>query len=170
MPVLVMEPLKSQTLSKLLPKLVCYRLISSKDVVHRAYYSALLLGHDGVPTHLQTDENVARFLGRLSKNVNSKDDAKLLIQAFADLRSYKIIKKRPDIKDVRKKKDITPPLKSDFKFIVEDKEDRWRIYATMFADDYSGSFVRYIFNVYKPPGSGISIDKPVLILLRNYVY
>lgn len=169
-PVLVMEPLQSDAVRQLFPKLICYRLISSDNRIHYAQFSALLLDTNGSPIHLQSDEEAASFLSGMTRKVMTEADVKLLIQAFADLRSYKITQERPKIVDPRAPDEVPPQLPTDFKFFIEDKKGEWRIYATLFTSEYSYSFKRYVFTIYKHPGSGIDIAKPVLILLGQYVY
>ena len=169
-PVFVMEPLKSDSVTKLFPHVTSFRLISSSDIIHRARFSALLIDTNGSPSHLQSDEQVAEFLGVLSRKIKTETDAKLLIQAFADLRSYRIAQERPNAQEPRMPDTIPTPLPTDYKFFVENRDREWRVYATLFTSDYSSSFMRYTFTIYKDPGSGIHFEKPVLIRLGNHVY
>jgi hypothetical protein len=61
-------------------------------------------------------------------------------------------------------------LASDFRFFAEDRKGEWRVYATLFTSEYSGSYERYVFTIYKKPGAGFYFSEPVLVRLRNYVY
>jgi len=171
-PVWIMERLESETLCELLPRHTIYRLISSRDPIHYANVSALLLDTNGVPTHLESDKDVADFLGSLTlrRDVGSTTNALKFVRAFAALRSYKIAESPPDFKDARDL--ITQPasLPSDFKFFAEDRKGEWRAYATLMTSDYGGSYERYVFTMYKKPGMGFHFAKPVVIRLRNSVY
>jgi hypothetical protein len=171
-PVRIMESLESDTLRELFPRHKVYRLISTRDPIHGASFSALLLDTNGVPTHLESDKEVADFLGSLAvrRDVGSTSNALKLVRAFAELRSYKIVESAPDFKDARESEKQPALLASDFKFFAEDRKGEWRVYATLFTSEYSGSYERYIFAIYKKPGAGFYFSEPVLIRLRNYVY
>ena len=169
-PVLVMEPLHSVSLRELFPNLTVFRLISSSDLIHYADVTSLLVDTNGAPNHLQSNREVAFFLGNLSRAVKSRDDALRVVRAFADLRSYKVVTQPPDFRDVRESEKQPPALENDFKFVAVEAEDEWRVYATLFTSEYSGSYERYVFTIYKPPGGGMVFEEPVLIRLRNYVF
>ena len=168
-PVLIMEPLASPSVRELFPAVTVYRLISSSDYVHGAQLSALLVNTNGLPIHLQTDDDVAFFLGHLSQRVNSKEDALRLVRAFADLRSYKILESAPDFPDVRPQDRRPAPVDTDYKFVAEERLGAWRVCATFFTSDYSGSCERYVFSIWKSPGAGMDFPAPVVIRLRNFV-
>ena len=170
MPVLIMEPLQSRLLRDLLPRFTTYRLICSHDIIHSARFTALLVDTNSAPTHLQSDEEVANFLGALTSNVKTTNDALRLVRAFADLRSYPIVETPPNFTDARKRDEHPAPLETDYKFFAEEREREWRVYVTFFTSEYSGSYDRYMFSIWKPPGGGIRLADPVLIRLRNYVY
>jgi len=169
-PVCIMERLRSDALHELFPGHTVYRLISTRDLLHGASFSALLLDTNAVPTHLESDKDVAHFLGGLTGDVSSTSNALKLVRAFAALRSYKIVESAPDVKDARGSEKQPASLASDFKFFAEDRKREWRVYATLFTSEYSGSYERYVFTIYKKPGSGFYFSEPVLVLLRNYVY
>jgi hypothetical protein len=169
-PVLVMEPLRSAPLRELLPNSTVFRLISSSDLLHYADFTALLLNTNGAPSHLKSDREVALFLDGISNPVESRDDALRLIKAFAELRSYKVVTTVPDFRDIRPPEKQPPALETDFKFVAEETDDRWRVHATLFTSEYSDSYHRYVFTIPKPPGAGLHFEEPVLIRLRNYVF
>src|ERR1043165_8079482 len=149
-PVCIMERLESEVVPDLYPKHTVYRLISTRDPIHGASFSALLLSTNGVPTHLKSDKEVADFLGDLTvrDDVGSTSNALQLVRAFAALRSYRIVESAPDFKAVRESEKQPTPLASDFKFFAEDRKGEWRIYTTLFTSEYSGSYKRYIFTIY----------------------
>jgi hypothetical protein len=157
-------------LGDLFPGYTVYRLISTRDLIHYASFSTLLLDTNGVPTHLESDKNVADFLGSLTIDVSSTSNVLKLVRAFAALRSYKIVESAPDFKDARELEKQPASLASDFKFFAEDRKGEWRVYATLFTSEYSGSYERYVFTIYKWPGAGFYFSEPVLVRLRNYVY
>ena len=167
-----MERLESETLRDWFPSHTVFRLVSTRDPIHGAAFSALLLDTNGVPTYLESDKAVADFLGDLTGggDINSTSNALKLVRAFAALRSYKIVENPPSFKDAREPDKQPAPLASDFKFFAEDRKGEWRLYATLFTDDYSGSYRRYIFTIYKKPGAGFYFSEPVTVRLRNYVY
>jgi hypothetical protein len=171
-PVLLMERLESEALRELLPDYTIYRLVSSDNPIHGAWHSALLLETNGVPTHLESDKQVASFLGELTirRSVDSPTKALQFIRAFAALRSYVIVENQPDFEDVREPEKRPAPLTTDFKFVAEEQENGWRVYATFRTPGYSGKCERYIFTFYRRPGVGISFEDPVVIRLRNYIY
>ena len=165
-----MEPLESDILTRLLPGYSISRIVSSRDPIHHAYFSAVLVDSNAVPTHLQSDEDVSRFLHEASDAVNSEAAALDLIRAFADLRSYRILDEHPGYADAQAVEDQAEKLSTDYLFGVETSGRHWHIHVTLFTDDYSGSVYRYAFTVFGDPGSGVRIDEKTLILLRNYVY
>jgi hypothetical protein len=171
-PVCIMERLESETLQDWFPKHSAFRLISTGDPIHGAAFSALLLDTNGVPTYLDSDKAVADFLGDLTVwgNINNTSNALKLVRAFIALRSYKIAESVPDFKDAREPDKQPVLLGSDFKFFAEDRNREWRVYATLFTNEYSGSYRRYIFTIYKKPGAGFYFSEPVTVRLRNYVY
>jgi hypothetical protein len=169
LPVLVMEPIASKDLKELFPSLSSYRLISSTDILHYAQYSALVLSSNGLPSHLESDEDVASFLGHFTRQVTNQETALRIVRAFADLRSYKVVENPPDFPDARKLTEQPAPAKTDYKFLAEEQADQWQVFATFFTSDHSSSYCRYVFTIYKPPGAGIRISPPVLIRLKNYV-
>lgn len=166
----IMERLESAALRNFFPAYTAYRLVSSRDPIHHADFSALLLNTNGLPMHLKSDNDVTDFLGEISGNVSSASNALQLVRLFADLRSYKIVEAPPDFKDARPPEKQPPLLSTDFKFVAEDRKEEWRVYATLFTSDYSGKCDRYVFTIYKKPGSGVSFSEPVMIRLENYVY
>lgn len=171
-PVCIMERLESAALHELFPNHTVYRMISTHDPVHGAFFSALLLGTNGVPTYLESDKEVADFLGDLTlrRDVRSTSGALQLVRAFAALRSYRIVESAPDFKDVRESAKQPTPLATDFKFFAEEREGSWRVYATLFTSEYSGRYERYVFTIYKKPGAGFDFSEPVLVRLRSYIY
>jgi hypothetical protein len=130
----------------------------------------LLLSSNGLPSHLETDGDVASILGGFTVQVTNRENALRIVRAFADLRSYKIVESPPDFPDVRKPTEQPAPAQTDYKFLAVEQEDQWRVFATFFTSDYSSSYCRYVFTIYKPPGSGVRISQPVLIRQRNYVF
>jgi len=167
-PVLIMEPLDSEAIRQLLPKKIVYRLIASKDIIHRATFSCLIIEENGRPTNLQTDQQVLDYIGGLSRNISTKSDALQLIRLFSELRSYQIINAPTKTHDARKSNERPTPTPLDYKFVAMEKGD-WSVHATMLTDGYSHSHERLEFILYKSPGSGIEIKDRKLIFLGTYV-
>jgi hypothetical protein len=162
-PVRIMEPLKSEALRELSPSLKAYRLIASVDLVHHRDYSSLLLTTNGLPYHLESDNDVASFLGALSRKVKSKDEALRVVRAFADLRSYRIVERPPEFPDVRSPTKRPAPAPTDYKFLAEEEDEQWRVYATFLTSDLCGCYHRFVFTLHKPPGAGVRFSQPALI-------
>jgi hypothetical protein len=170
-PVLLFEPLKSEALKSLFPDITTYRLFSSNDPLHDGHISSLVIpAGGGQPRHLKSDEQVAQFVGELAGTIQSTEEAKRLIQTFAELRGYFLVEKPPDTPDARKPSEIPMPVDTDYKFIAEEHKSHWRVYATFLTHGHSGSIHRYEFKLYKSPGSGLAISDPVMIHLRTYVF
>lgn len=169
-PVLLMEPLKSAAFESFFPGVTAYRLLSSADLLHFSSISTLLIRSNGSPAYLATDEQVAQFIGDKVREIRSAQDAKRLVQTFADLRGYFLVDKRPDRPDARKSNEIPAALETDYKFIAEEHEGHWRVFATFLTEGHSISIHRYEFKLYKSTGSGLSVSEPVMIHLGTYVF
>jgi hypothetical protein len=170
-PVLLFEPLKSEALKSLLPDITTYRLVSSVDPLHVAHISTLVIpASGGQPRHLKSDKQVAQFVGELTGTIQSAEDASRLIRTFAELRGYFLVEKKPDSPDARKPSEIPTPVDTDYKFIAEDHQDHWRVYATFLTEGHGGSIHRYEFKLHKSPGGGLSVSERVLIHLGEYVF
>ncbi len=168
--VLVMETLQSQAVRELFPKLTVYRLISSRSVVHFAECGALLIDTNGSPTHLKTDDEVAYVVGGLSRNVRTKEDALRLVQAFADLRSYRVLLSPPKYPDARERSKVPPPLETDYKFVTEERKNEWRVYATFDTSAYGGCYRRYVFTIWKEPAGGLEVSDCVTIHVTGHIF
>jgi hypothetical protein len=168
-PVWFMEPLESQAVKELVPDFTAYRLISSQDPIHMANFSALVVDTKGCPNHLKTDAEVGSFLGDLTKAVKTKEDALRLVRAFADLRSYTVIQAPPAFPDAREPGKRPPEANTDYKFVAEERDNHWRVHATFLTSEYGWHHHRYVFRLYKQPGSGMGLDEPVLIRLKYFM-
>jgi len=156
-PVLLMEPIKSDALQRFLPDYQVFRLVSSCDIIHYIQFSALVVNSRGVPSHLETNEHVFDFLSNFTQNVKSAADAKLLVRAFADLRSFKILEKpTPEDARVEPLKKVNP-LPTDYKLVAKEFGKSWKVYATCATSVHWGRVHRFIFTL--SPGSGIDIDE-----------
>lgn len=167
--ILTMDLVQSEPLRRIVPGTTYYRLLSSKDFIHEAKYSALLIDTNGVPIHLGSKERVIAFLNETKYNVNIKDDAKILVQGFADMCSYKIVEERPSGRNVLDAKMTVSSLDTDYKLIVADEGSEWRVYATMLVNDYSNSIMRFVFAVDKGPGSRTKILEQTIIHVGTLV-
>jgi len=170
LPVRKMELLSSDAFSALFPKVVPYRIVASADPIHNARMSTLLLRLNEAPLHILTTEQAALFLGGKTTAIKSKEEAKRLVQALADLRGYFIVETKPKEPDARKPEERPALLDTDYQFFAEEHDGEWRVYASLLTHVHSGSIERYVFRLFKPPGSGFHIQQPVLIYLSNYIY
>ena len=170
LPVRKMVLLSSDSFQALSPEDTAYRIVATADPLHSAQVSTLLIRPGQAPIHLVSDDQVSRFLGPKTTAIKNREDATRFIQAFADLAGYFIVETKPKGADARKPGDRPALLDTDFKFFAEEHEREWRVYASLLTHAPSGSVNRYVFRLFKSPGSGFDIQKPLLIHLSNYIY
>jgi hypothetical protein len=148
-----------------------FKLISSNDIVHRAHTSALVIDDKGLPHYLPDDRWTASYLGSLSRKITSESEAMDLVRTFALMRGYKIALTPPIGEDarIRHKKPIPKREETDYNFFAEDGE-AWTVYATFYTSEYSRCYFRYVFRIFKEPGSGLHFKEPTMIHIGTYVF
>jgi ankyrin repeat protein len=155
--------------SKLFPDSKVYFCRSSHDwILHEPEINTLIVTGNGAQ-FINTDELAAQWISKLKLGLKlqNRDLPNEILHAFAEIRGYSISLKKPDgVNEVWA--EVVPQPKeepTDWKLIMEEKEDCWLLYCTLREMDHD-RYRRYIITVGKD-GSIQKISKVIIFVQKS---
>lgn len=162
-PIFRMTALNPKEVNKKLDGRQLYYLMSSADFLHGVWFYTMVIGKQGFPVILSSDEDALAFILTLSLKLNADEGVEDFCQLFSQLRHYKFVKEFSPA-DGARHANLT---EADFMVKVETTEVGLHFEATFRTDTSRSVLMRYAFN-YDKSKDEITLASEPLELHADY--